>query len=397
MAGCFLVTLFVIALGLYRHDLQRWRYERLTTTQLLATAQAHPHNALLLEVAGRRMLSEGLADAIGPMLITAAGQHPQNAKLNVLAARFQMEDGDLQGAGEFLKRALENEPNDPDALFWSAQQLYRRGRKQMAEQLLQQVTKVAPERSESWQKLGEIALEAQDYVAALKHFDQAEAVQANAQTAYFRAQALQNLGRLEEAERAARLSLQRESSAPTYALLGRILHNMSGEEKLRQAQEALKKAVVLDDKNTETLKSLALSYRADGQHREAIKVLRRLIRLTPAMSEAYLLLSQSYQATGETQKAGQVLKIFQYLSPLQKRADVARHRVIIEKGSVTAQLAQVKVLLELGRQDLARDVLDRAWAKAPGNPEIKRLAQLAEGPSTMRIPTLPSDPAGDRP
>lgn len=390
-----MVGLTVTTLLLYRDTLRRWRYERLETAALLKTAQENPRDVTLLEVAGQRMLNESLTDSLRPQIVSAASEHPINVRLNVLAARFKMEEGDLQGAGEFLKRALESEPNNPDALFWSAKQLYRRGRKQMAEQLLHQVLKVAPERGEAWQSLGEMALEGQDYVAALEHFEKAESIQPSAQTAFFQAQALQQLGRLEEAEQAARLSLKREASAPNYALLGKILQGMPDEAKLRQAQQALETAVELDGTNAENLKMLALTYRAAGRHQEAIKKLRRLIRLTPAMSEAYLLLSQSYAATGQKQKSQQVLKIFAYLSPLQKRADTARHRVIIERGALPAQLAQVKVLLELGRNDLARDVLERAWAKAPGHPEIKRLARLAEGPSTMRIPPLPSDPVGD--
>lgn len=392
-----LLILAFSALIINRDSIENWRYSKLSNDEILKSAEQQPDNVTLVSLAGKRQLDSGNSAPVKPLILSAARQHPDNAALKVLVARIELENDNLQNAGELLKQALQLEPQNEEALFWSAHQLYRRGRKQMAEEILRQVIQINPQRGDAWLKLGEISLESQDYVAALKNIQHAEKIQPTADSARFEARALFSLGRQDEAEKAARAALKREASADSYALLGRILQNAPEAAKLSEAQQNLKKALELNSGDTETMKSLAIAYRAAGKHRDAIKILRRMIRLAPAMSEGYLLLGQSYQAAGDSQKAAAVLKIFQFLSPLQKRADAARHRVIIERGSLASQLAQVRVLLALGRQDLARDVLNRAWAKAPNNAEIKKLAKQVEETPSLQIPPLPTDTSADAP
>jgi tetratricopeptide (TPR) repeat protein len=390
-----LAALFLAAWHLNSDALLQWRYSRQTTEQLLQSARQNPQNLTLVETTAERLLAEGRPDDGAALLASALQSFPDNSKLNLLAGRAAMLRGEWKGAAALVNTALQAAPQDPDALFWSAELLYKRGRKTMAEQILRDVTKLAPERADAWQRLGEIALTARDYVGALENLNQAEKRKTDAQTALLRAQALRSLGRVSEAEEAARESLKRESSAAAYALLGQIVQATPGAARLKEARDYLQRAVDLEPANPERLKLLAINYRAAGEHRQAVNVLRHIIQLEPATSENYLLLSQSYAALGRPKLSEAALVIFNKLSPLQEKADAAQHRVIIERGSLSSQLAQAKLLLKMGRQDLARIVLNRAQAKAPDNPEIERLLSLAQGPMTLKIPSLPPDPEAE--
>ena len=107
-----------------------------------------------------------------------------------------------------------------------------------------------------------------------------------------------------------------------------------------------------------------------------------MLRETPALTEGYLLLGQSYQALGDRARAAQVLRIFRQLQPLQEKANRANQRVLIERGTLAAQLNYARALLALGRIDLARDVLERAWSKAPNNAKNSNISTAGTGTAT---------------
>jgi predicted Zn-dependent protease len=376
-------------------SLQRWHYSRQTTQALWENAQATPTNPVLLELTGERLLEEGRPDDCAALMTTALQTYPHSSKLNLLAGRAAMERAEWKRAAALLNTALQAAPQSPDVLFWSAELLYQRGRKQMAEQILRDVTQLAPERADAWRRLGEIALTAQDYAGALKNLEEAKRRDPNAQIALLRAQTLHNLGKLKDAEAAVNESLKLEQSSKAYMLLGQIVQATPGADSLKKARGYLQKAVDSEPGNSDALKLLALNYRAGGEHRQAVSVLRHLIQLDPATSENYFLLSQSYAALKRAGLSKATLGIFNALAPLQQKADAAQHRVIIERGSLSSQLAQARLLLKMGREDMARVVLNRARAKAPDHPEITRLLNLAQGPMSLKIPPLPPDPEAE--
>ena len=70
--------------------------------------------------------------------------------------------------------------------------------------------------------------------------------------------------------------------------------------------------------------------------------------------------------------------------------------MLTQRGTLAAQLNYARALLDLGRIDLAREVLERIWSKEPHNPEIQALARQAQE-SPPSIPALPPDAKADAP
>lgn len=384
-----LLVLLALAVWLQADSLRRWRYERATTSELLALAHGQLQDVLLLKVTGTRLLSEGRSGEAYNLLMPAAQAHTDDAELTLLAGRAAWGQGEMLQASTLLHAALQESPDSADAHYWAAQFLYSRGRRDLAESLLWDVTRLDPRRGDAFASLGEFALNSDNLPVALELLDRAEKLTPTGATARLRATILKASGRLEEAEAAARTAVAREGSVANYTLLGEIIQSSPtegarGEARLREAQENLRRAITLDSNAAEPLKLLAINYRTLGEHANAIRALRRMLRLVPSMTEGYLMLSQSYAATGQNRLSEQSLRIFRHLQPWQEAADAAGHRVLREQGAISALLQYARALLALGRNDVARGVLARAPAKDPQNGPVAALQQQAEEPSPRR-------------
>ncbi|MDF2441246.1 MAG: Tetratricopeptide repeat, partial [Abditibacteriota bacterium] len=314
-----------------------------------------------------------------------------------LAGRAEWQAGNSQKAGALFKAALLAESTNVEARYWTGELLFQRGRKEMAEELLLDATRLAPNRGDIWTRLAQFALQTLDYKTALERLEKAEKLTPTGEVAWLRASALHSLGRLPEAEAAARQAVARDPKPKAYVLLAEIVQSSPEEDKQREAQTYLHKTLEEVPNASNALKLLAINHRALGEHQQAVKVLRRLLRLLPSQSEAYLMLSQSYQALGKPDLAARTTRIFRRLEPLQTKVDFARHRLSIEHGSLSAELQYIRALLALGRHDLSAEVINRALAKNPDHAELQALSRRAAEPPTIKIESLPADPAGDAP
>ncbi len=392
-----LAVLGALALWLNRDVLRRRQLARASTAELVAQARANPRDEVVVKLAGQRCLDQDRAADARDFLLRAVQADPSEPQLNLLAGRAEWDSGDPEKAGTFLNAALQAAPQDPDVLFWSGELLLSRGRARDARSLMVDATRVDPSRGDIWKRLGELELNDQHYPEALRYLDRAEAQSPSGATARLRAATLQLLSRLPEAEQAARLAVEREKSPVNFRVLGDIVQQGQGDEHARQAQQYFREALRLDPRDALALKLLAINHRSLGEHAAAIKVLRRLLRVMPSLTEGYLMLSQSYQTLGKPDLARRALSTFRQLQPLQENADRAGQRVVVERGVLPAQLAQAQALLDLGRNDDARQVMERAWSKAPHTPEVEAMLRRCDDPSTLHIEPLPPDPAGDAP
>lgn len=397
----FLLVLLVLLGGLAgllnAEALQRWRYRGTPVADLVAQARTHPEDLLLLEITGERLLASDRALEARDLLLPAAESHPDRARLALLAGRAAWKSGEEARGGEFLRQAMERVPADPNARFWMAEFLRSRGYSHEAQDLFQEVTRLDPQYALAWCRWGEIEREDEHYEVALEKLERAEKLQPTADTAYHRAAVLQSLGRLAEAEAAARAAYARKRNVETATLLGQIVQLTPGPDRAREAQAYLQEAVRLDPAAVETLKLLALNQRSLGEHAAAVKTLRRMLRLAPASTDGYLLLGQSYQALGRPLLAGKCLAIYHGLEPLEVKVTRAEYQANIGKGSPPSQRALARAYLEAGRQDMARTVLTRLLRKQPEDVSAQDLLRQAQGPPTLKIAPLPPDPEGDRP
>jgi tetratricopeptide (TPR) repeat protein len=365
-----------------------------STAELLQASQQHPDDALLARVAGRRLLSENRAAEARDLLIQAAADHSRDARLQALAGRAALAAGDVEGAGKILQAAVEADPENAEVRFLLGEFLSARGYAGSATKLWEDTVRLDPGYGAAWWRLGERNLAAQRYPLALEQLDRAEQFTPTAEVARLRASTLKSLGRLPEARRAAEAAVAREPNAASVVLLAEIIQLTPGMEPLKEAQSYLVRAVALDP-SADNLRLLAVNYRSAGDHLQAVRALRRLLRVTPASSEAYLLLSQSYQALGKPALAAAALRIYRRIEPLERRVRRADYRVSIAHGALPAQLDLARVYIDVGRQDLARNVLERARRRFPDSTEIAALARRAQGPPTFRVEPLPPDTDGD--
>lgn len=392
-----LVLLGCVAGALNAEALQRWRYRSVPTADLAAQARTHPDDLLLQEIAAERLLDADQPAEAKSLLLPLAERHPDHARISLLAGRAAWKSGDEAQGGALLHQAMERAPTNPDARFWMAEFLRSRGYTHEAQELYQEVTRLAPQYGMAWCRLGEIEREDEHYEAALEKLNRAEQLQPTADTAYHRAAVLQSLGRLPEAETAARAAYSRKQNVETASLLGQIIQVTPGVDRRREAQPYFLEAARLDPTAVETLKLLATNERSLGEHAQAVKTLRRLLRAAPAMSEGYLLLGQSYQALGKQLLARETLAIYHQLEPLETKVSRAEYRANLGKGSAPSQRDLARAYLEAGRQDMARTVLTRLLRKVPDDPSAQELLRQAQGRPTLKIAPLPPDPEGDRP
>jgi tetratricopeptide (TPR) repeat protein len=394
------LLLLLLALGLVAgvlnaETLARWRYGHEPTDTLVAQARTHSDDLLLVELTGERLLAEERGQEAGDLLLPAAERHPDRVRLAVLAGRAAWKLGDEARAGALLHRAVELAPTDPQARFWMGEFLRGRGYSHEALDLYREVVRLNPQFGLAWCRIGEVEREDEHNEEALAALNRAEQLDPTSDTAYHRAAALQALGRLPEAEQSARLAYQRRRTVETASLLGKIIQLTPGADRLREAQGYLREAAQLDPKAAETLKLLAINQRTLGEHAAAVKTLRRMLRVAPAMTEGYLLLSQSYQALGKHAESRQVLQTFRKLETLETRVARAEYQSNIRKGSPESQKALARTYMEVGRQDMAREVLERLLRKRPEDGEAAALLRQAQGPPTLKIAPLPADPEGD--
>ena len=268
-----LLVLGALALWLNADTLRRWQYERLPTAQLVTQAQQQPQNAVLAQVAGRRCLQQNAPEQAEDFLNAALQAHPHDAELSLLAGRVERLIGDPQRAGTLLNAALQAEPTNPEMMYWTGELLIDRGpQKPKHFSLWRDAVRLDPSRGDIWRRIGEIQLDSQEFQAALQALDNAEKVTPTAAVARLRAATLLQLGRAEEAEKAARVAVQRQPDGSSYSLLGQIIQQTGDQSRLKEAGDAFRRALQNQIRTMpKTLKLLALNYRALGEHARAVK------------------------------------------------------------------------------------------------------------------------------
>ena len=374
--------------------LHTMRYRAMTSSDLQGAAARHPRDPLLVIVAGERLLADGRAGDARAMLLPAASVHPRNADIQVLAARAVWQAGDARQAARMLEKAVEVDPRNVEAYHLLGEFMYARGYADNAAKLWEHAVGIDPTYGPAWRRLGERSLKAQRYAAAVRQLDRAEKLAPSGEGARLRAAALKSAGRLADARRSAESAVRRDRSAASYMLLGELVQLSPGLAAQRDAQPHFLRAVELEP-SAPNLRRLAVNHRALGEHPQAVRALRRMLRETPGASEGYLLLGQSYQALGKQALADVCLRAYHRLDPLETRVRRAQFRVDVEHGTVASQLNLARVYVDVGREDLARKVLQRVRERAPNDKDVAALMRRARGGPSLRIDPLPPDPEGD--
>ena len=171
-----------------------------------------------------------------------------------------------------------------------------------ARQSLEKVLALDPKSPTALRQLGELELQAGDYVKAAQHLKGALEVRPDDATAAFYAgQALQKSNDLAGARDALETSLKlMPGQFPARLLLGQVYLSLKDP---KAAEDQLEAALLLEPENVEAQLALAAAEIADSKFAEAAQQLEPLSKLQPKNAEVFELLAKAYSGLGKTEDA----------------------------------------------------------------------------------------------
>jgi tetratricopeptide (TPR) repeat protein len=192
------------------HELINPALERLGLPLRMCEVPVHHYPLLKDEAALAR--KRALYLRLGELKVAAAPNDPQaHAELG----HQYTESGQYARAAAAYQRALHRAPGNAELLKDLGAVLHLLQRPNEAHQALELATRIDPGLTDAWRNLGVVAAEAEDWRQALRHFDTALRLSPqSAELHYYRAVALQRLGRADEARAAARECLSLRADHP---------------------------------------------------------------------------------------------------------------------------------------------------------------------------------------
>ncbi len=364
----------------------------------MADASRSPDGARSVASAVQRLDDEGrLAEAHGLLTrVTASGA----AEVHVveMAAEVAGRMADRERAllhAESLRRGA---PDTASQAVGSAAAKLAHGREDEAREDLQTALDLDRYSVSAMLMLGELDLRRRRFAAARELALRAQtAGDRSARGARLRARAALQCGdpsgALEAAERAVAMGGAPESRV----VLAEVLSQRGGPDGLARAVEELRRALATGVPSADWALQLGRIFRAQGRHSEAVSALRAAIRITPELLEAYPLLAHSYESLQLPDVAAKVRALYAGVQPDVDRIAAARFRAGVARGSRDSLLALAQAYVRAGRGRLAAEILQKPPFSRDGDPRVAELRKRATLEPERLIPSLPEDPARDKP
>jgi arylsulfatase A-like enzyme/Flp pilus assembly protein TadD len=167
---------------------------------------------------------------------------------------------------------------------------------------LEEVLKLDPKSSTALRSLGELELNAGDYSAAARHFEQAREARPDDATTWLReGEARVKMGDFEGARAAFESSLKLSAGQlEARLLLGDVYLQLKNPD---AAEDQFEAASLLDPNSIPAQLGRARALMAQGKTGEAIQQLTPLTLSNPKAPETYDLLAQAYRSAGKTREA----------------------------------------------------------------------------------------------
>jgi tetratricopeptide (TPR) repeat protein len=251
-----------------------------------------------------------------------------------------------------------------DQAIQLALQHHNAGQLQQAEQIYRQILQQSPEHPEALHLLGVLALQVGRADAAADLIG--KAVAGDPQALYYSnlCEALRRVGRLDDAEAAARSAIQ---SSPQMAVahvnLGTILLD---QQRVNEAEAALRRAVELSPRMANALTMLGNVLMEKNDLDGAIEHGRRAIAADPTLPAAHNNLATALERRGD----------------LEAAEESYRRAIALDERFVEALTNLGSLLRKLGRMNGAVECWNRALTIRPSNPDAQwnlALATLALG------------------
>jgi len=350
-------------------------------------------------VLGQLLYTYDFVDAAEPAFQNAAELVDDGTKWNYYLGMLNRQRGDLEKAVGYYEEVLDENSKDALARLRLAEAFFELGRPEDAKEELEAVVDADPRQAFAFSLLGQMATDAQNYEAAIEHYERVLEIQPPATQIHTAlAMAYRNLGNADQS----RYHLERRGQRPVqlYDPLVRELEaykETSGSNALTRGQElidqgrysdavnVLSQSVQTDSTNASTYLSLGVAKFYAGDQEGAIREFEHTLRLDPTESKAYYNLAGIYRTNGDLEKSEQQYRAAIDSNPRHghahlELADILRRggdceaaiphyeqSVVILPGNVDARLRLAICRTRMGDFQIARELLDEGLAANPGD------------------------------
>jgi tetratricopeptide (TPR) repeat protein len=395
LVAAIFVALAAAAVVVNRPSFELFYYARAPLPALVARAGAGAEPALTL-LAGSRLLEAGRAAEARSTLLRLDGLPlAATPEYRRLLGQACLAAGEPKEAFGHFQVALSLAPDDPEVHLGLGDLLRRSGKEEEAAARYRKAVELAPDLGEGWLRLGELAQAKGQHAKALGLLERAEKRVRSAASAMLRAEALEGMGRFDEAVASARTALAREPAAASYLLLGRLLAARPEDALRREAVTLLTHAAALAPESRDAYRELGLACRTIGEHRAAVRALRAHLRLDPGAVRSYPPLAQSYRELQRPDLAAAVLRVYRSLEAAEMRSAQAEYVLAARERSPDARLELARTYAQHGMEDRARSELESLLTDVPGHDAARRLLASLPAERSLAIPPLPPDPEND--
>ena len=231
------------------------------------------------------------------------------------------------------------------ALFLLGRLYLALGREADAEPLLKQVVQQHPDQHEARFLLGNALLTLGFPEKAISHYQFLIRLDnRRTDTLNNLGVALQQIGKLQEAEDVLRRVLCINESAKAYFNLGNLLCHA---KKADEAQEAYRSALTLDPDNTEVLNNLGTLFYTQGKHEDAAWCYRQATLRKPDFLIAHLNLGNVFREGGKSREAIGAYRRVLALDPFHASAHLFQGMELFALGQLAGAIASYRKSLSL--------------------------------------------------
>lgn len=380
-----LIAIVAAAVGFMRREaILRAIDARMPLAALEKRVKDNPGDTRGVEVLSARLLA-ARQPARALNILRAATEHGEvPANLWVRRGEAALLTGDGQDAERSAQAALRLSPRMARAHWVLAEACNMQERREDAQAEYRKTTDLDPTHATAWTKMGQYSLHHGINSAAVEQFQHALAASPrSSMAAVGLAQAFFSMGRLPEAERAARDAVDWQPNfAEPHLWLARILAARVENPDPDAAEAEFKEAIRLSPTSPAGYHFLGAFYLQRGDAAQAAEPLQQAIRLVPLLKSNYPLPIKCLRQLGRTAEADELQRKYQVLDA--EDADFKRLETLVAQAprDTGLRLKLAEVYLKHGRVEWARQEADKLKRLAPDSQELKTLMAELSAPST---------------
>jgi predicted Zn-dependent protease len=189
-----------------------------------------------------------------------------------------------------------------------------------------------------------------------------------------RADLLQRLNRIPEAEKALEEAVRREpENALRHYQIGALLVAKSQRpDRLAAAEAAFRKALALQPDHLSSRYRLGLLLESSGRFREAIPELRRALDQSPELVDALRVLGRAYASAGEREKSEDTFRLYRRLKAREAEQKRLELPISLNRGTEEDRLRVARFYLRTGQQSAAIKELETVLRRRPGDAAVRQ-------------------------